>query len=107
MERNSVGSSGAMWYAILAAWGVGTALLAWRFAPFLTSFPSSLVLVFLLVCLSYFVLTGVFNIVVNAVSHGLPEPQPRGGMKGTPRVALFYCTYNDFDRDAADTMLRL
>src|SRR3972149_5557953 len=107
MERNSVGSSGAMWYAILAAWGVGTALLAWRFAPFLTSFPSSLVLVFLLVCLSYFVLTGVFNVVVNATSHVLRDLPTRGGPAGRPRVAVLYCTYHDFDRESARSLLDL
>jgi len=107
MERNRVGSSGAMWYAILAAWGVGTALLAWRFAPFLTSFPSSLVLAFLLACLSYFVLTGVFNVVVNATSHFLHDPPGGGGPLGRPRVAVLYCTYNDFDPESAESLLNL
>ena len=107
MERNRVRSSGAMWYAILAAWGVGTALLAWRFAPYLTTSPSSFVLVFLLVCLSYFVLTGVFNVVVNATSHFLRDTAGRGGPLGRPRVAVLYCTYNDFDRGSAGSLLDL
>src|SRR3990170_4266857 len=107
MERNRVRSSGAMWYAILAAWGVGTALLAWRFAPYLTTSPSSLVLVFLLVCLSYFVLTGVFNVVVNVTAHFLRDTAGRGGPLGRPRVAVLYCTYNDFDRESAGSLLDL
>ncbi len=107
MGRVERGTSGAMWYAILAVWGAGTALLAWRFAPFLTAFPSSLVLIFLLVCLSYFVLTGVFNIVVNAVSHGLQDPPAGVGPTDRPRVAVLYCTFNDFDRGSAGSLLDL
>ena len=107
MEQKRVRSSGAMWYAILAAWGVGTALLAWRFAPFMTSLPSSLVLTFLLVCLSYFVLTGVFNLVVNTTSHFLRDSPAAGGPSGRPRVAVLYCTYNDFDRESARSLLDL
>src|SRR3989337_462907 len=107
MERNGVRSSGAMWYAILAAWGVGTALLAWRFAPYPTTSPSSFVLVFLLVCLSYFVLTGVFNVVVNVTSHVLRDSSAGGGASGQPRVAVLYCTYNDFDRESAGRLLDL
>src|SRR3972149_1321744 len=107
MERNGVRSSGAMWYAILAAWGVGTALPAWRVGPYLPSFPSSLVLVFLLVCLSYFVLTGVFNVVVNVTSHMLRAPPAGGGATGRPRVAVLYCTYDDFDRESAGSLLDL
>ena len=99
--------SGSVWAAIIGIWGALTALLAWRFLPWFRPDASVVVPVFLLACLSYFVLTGVFNIVVNTISHGLPEPPPKGGVNGTPRVALFYCTYNDFNRDAADTMLRL
>jgi len=106
MEKESR-TSGSAWGAILGIWGALTALLVWRFLPWFRPDASVVVPAFLFACLSYFVLTGVFNIVVNAISHGLPEPLPKGGVKGTPRVALFYCTFNDFDPEAADTMLRL
>jgi len=108
MESVRVRSSGAMWYAILAAWGACTVLLTWRFLPFPADLPSALVLLFLLACLSYFVLTGVFNVVVNATSHLLRDPPPAaGGPSGRPRVAVLYCTYNDFDRDSAQSLLDL
>jgi len=107
MGRKRTGSSGAMWYAILAAWGSGTLLLAWRFAPHMGAFPGSAVLLFLLACLSYFVLTGVFNVVVNITSRVIKDPPAGTGPRGRPRVAILYCTYNDFDRESAATLLDL
>jgi len=99
-------TSGALWYGVLACWAVATGILAWRFLPNLTPDFLGVAQVFLLACLSYFLLTGVFNVVVNVWSRFLHTPNPTRRVEGTPRVALLYCTYNDFEREAAETMRR-
>ncbi|OGS48631.1 MAG: hypothetical protein A3K68_06200 [Euryarchaeota archaeon RBG_16_68_13] len=85
-------------------WGVASAVLAWRFLPYLTLSPLYVVLV---ACLSFFLLAGVFNVSVNVVSHFLKDNTRVGEGPGTPAVAVLYCTYNDFDRGAASSALRL
>jgi len=106
MVRTKAGSSGALWYGILVLWLIGTVLLAWRFLPDIAANPVPLLPIFLLACLSYFLLTGVFNVVVNVVSHRLRDPRPTA-VTARPSVAVFYCTYNDFERSAAETLLDL
>ena len=93
-----------MWSGILGTWGLATAVLAWRFLPYL---PISPAYGFLLACLSFFLLSGVFNVAVNVVSHFLRDEDRTGEGPGTPPVAVLYCTCNDFDRSAADSLLRL
>lgn len=88
----------------MGIWALATLLLLGRFLPYLALSP---VYGFYAACLSIFLLAGAFNIVVNVASHLLREDGRGGQGPGSPAVAALYCTYNDFDREAADSLLRL
>ena len=97
-------TSGALWTAIIGIWALATGVLVVRLLPDILRSPAT---AFLVACLSFFVLSGVFNLVVNVASHFLKDEAPPASRPGDPAVAVFYCTYNDFDRRAGESLLRL
>ena len=83
-------TSGALWTAIIGIWGLATGVLIVRLLPDILRSPAT---AFLVACLYFFVLSGVFNHVVNVASHFLkdePAPArrpPRGGRPPSPPSA--------------------
>jgi len=99
--------SGILWAAILASWVVATVLLASRLLAHAASATTIPLIVLVLLALSFFVLVGFFNIAVNVASRILREKPATQPPRGTPRVAVLYCTMNDFVLPSAETLLRL
>src|SRR3972149_576503 len=97
-------TSGALWTAIIGIWALSTGVLVVRR---LTAILRAAGAAFLVACLSFFVLSGVFNLVVNVASHFPKDEAPPASRPGDPAVAVFYCTYNDFDRRAGESLLGL
>src|SRR3989337_2361992 len=97
-------TSGALWTAIIGIWALATGVLVVRLLPDILRSPAT---AFLVACLSFFVLSGVFNLVVNVASHFLKDEAPPASRPGDPAVAVFSCTYNDFDSRAGESLLGL
>lgn len=98
-------NSGNLWNIILLIWAAGFSiiLLNTRMQLFDTNPVLS---VFIILVLAYFFLVGIFNIVVNIQSRVLNHTVRGTPLKSWPRVALFYLTYNDFNKGSASSMLR-
>src|SRR4030067_243668 len=75
-------TSGALWTAIIGIWGLATGVLIVRLLPDILRSPAT---AFLVACLSFFVLSGVFNLVVNVASHFLKEEAPPASRPGGGR----------------------
>src|SRR3990172_5917 len=97
-------TSGALWTTISGIGALATGVLVVRLLPDILRSPAT---AFLVACLSFFVLSGVFNLVVNVASHFLKDEAPPASRLGEPAVAVLYCTYNDFDRRAGESLLHL
>ncbi len=104
MGEGKRAKSGALWAAIMGIWVVATGALTVRLLPDILRSPAT---AFLVACLSFFVLSGVFNLVVNVFSHFLKDRPTPASQPGEPAVAVLYCTYNDFDRLAGESLLHL
>ncbi len=104
MADGGGGKSSGLWLVIIGIWSAATGVLVWRLLPGILISPP---FAFLVACLSFFLLSGVFNIVVNVASHVLRETPPVGGPTAPGPVTILYCTYNDFDRRAADSLRSL
>ena len=104
MGEGERAKSGALWIAIIGIWALATGVLIVRLLPDILRSPAT---AFLVACLSFFVLSGVFNLVVNVFSHFLRDRPAPADRPGEPAVAVLYCTYNDFDRRAGDSLLHL
>jgi len=104
MGEGERAKSGALWIAIIGIWALATGVLIVRLLPDILRSPA---IAFLVACLSFFVLSGVFNLVVNVFSHFLRDRPTPADRPGEPAVAVLYCTYNDFDRRAGESLLHL
>ncbi len=104
MGNGGDAKSSRLWLVIIGIWAAATGVLVWRLPPGILASPA---FAFLVACLSFFLLSGVFNIVVNVASHVLRERPPVGGPTSAGPVAILYCTYNDFDRGAAESLFTL
>jgi len=104
MGEGERAKSGALWIAIIGIWALATGVLIVRLLPDILRSPA---IAFLVACLSFFVLSGVFNLVVNVFSHFLRDRPAPADRPGEPAVAVLYCTYNDFDRRAGESLLHL
>src|SRR3972149_4198998 len=97
-------TSGALWTAIIGIWGLATGVLIVRLLPDILRSPAT---AFLVACLSFFVLSGVFNLVVNMASHFLQVEAPPASRSGDPAVAVLSCTRTAFARRAGESLLGL
>jgi cellulose synthase/poly-beta-1,6-N-acetylglucosamine synthase-like glycosyltransferase len=100
-----VKNSGALWNIILLIWAAGFSIILITIRVQLIDTNPALTIFFALV-LGYFFLVGVFNLVVNIQSRILDHSLKGTPLKSLPRVALFYLTYNDFEKGSASSMLR-
>lgn len=107
--NSDVKTSGVLWYCILAGWLLLSTIL-WIKAPYFLTFALPVLSAFILLCLTYFLLVGVFNIGINVYSRCFTSrslPFKREYDIHEPRVAIMYCTYNDFSPIGASSMLTL